>query len=170
MMRCLILLALLLCLPVRGEAWQVVGGGGSPSSFCASQGTTLFCEDFSDGNIDGWSGATGSYQMYEGKAAIKLIAGGGQEEVAYTISPKALANGAIINWEFKTFRPCSGGFNIDAKFEVQGVSRWKSNVTCGAWTVVSGTFTANSNPDLIKFISIYNTSGTEQYFTELKFW
>ena len=29
MMRYLILLALLLCLPVRGEAWQVVGGGAS---------------------------------------------------------------------------------------------------------------------------------------------
>ena len=31
MMRYAILIAMLLCLPVRGEAWQVVGGGGGES-------------------------------------------------------------------------------------------------------------------------------------------
>lgn len=32
MMRYMILIALLLCLPVRGEAWQVVGGGDEPTA------------------------------------------------------------------------------------------------------------------------------------------
>lgn len=39
MMRYLIILALLMCLPVRGEAWQVVGGGASSAAY-------IFYEDF----------------------------------------------------------------------------------------------------------------------------
>ena len=32
MMRYVILIAMLMCLPVRGEAWQVVGGGDEPTA------------------------------------------------------------------------------------------------------------------------------------------
>lgn len=45
MMKYLILVALMLCLPVRGEAWQVVGGGSAPDGDTCT-GTQLFAAHF----------------------------------------------------------------------------------------------------------------------------
>ena len=57
MMRYLILIALLLCLPVRGEAWQVVGGGDKKTSvsdsFDYTSGQTLV-----NANPDDWGDIT----------------------------------------------------------------------------------------------------------------
>ena len=77
MMRYLILLALLLCLPVRGEAWQVVGVGGGSLTF-----TPTSTRDFEDATLSAWT-------VYNPKSTIEInsvspIAG--QYDVAVTIT------------------------------------------------------------------------------------
>ena len=48
-MRYLILIALLMCLPVRGEAWQVVGGVASSGVTCSGDASSGDNESFEKG-------------------------------------------------------------------------------------------------------------------------
>ena len=70
MMRYVILLALLLCLPVRGEAWQVVGGG-EPALFYSDGFTGTDDTLLSDGtNV--FEGVGGTYDVPGGTVYLKI--------------------------------------------------------------------------------------------------
>ena len=88
MMRYVILLALLLCLPVRGEAWQVVGGEGvaeeNPAflldTFTASTDTVLSSHPPETGGTwvaDTATGASSYGTVYADIDAVKLSVGSG---------------------------------------------------------------------------------------------
>ena len=79
-MRYLILLALMLCLPVRGEAWQVVGGG------VASDGGYTISQTAEDNAI---------LNIYNGKTR-------GQSFLA-------TSDGTLVKFRFKTGSTGSGG-------------------------------------------------------------
>lgn len=175
MMRYVILMAMMLmCLPVRGEAWQVVGGvaGGGGVTYCSSNPGALFCEDFSSGIP--WSNigmASVTVVTYEGKTALKLTSAGGTSGKSnFLVTPEVFLNGKTVNWRFETFRPCSGGFNLNFRFEAESSNKWEGNVTCGSWVELTGSWSALTSADFIGILDRYNAAGTVQYFTNFRFW
>ena len=167
MMRYLILAAMLLCLPVRGEAWQVVGGGAAQElGFCASNAGATWCEDFVAPKT--WvalNGNTLTDVNIMGKAA-KQITAADNNGTANNTNSGIFTTGATYYWEVKLYKPCSGGTNQVTRVSFEQTSATDVTATCGSWQSFNGTFTATSAQDDVEVVDRYSTTGTVVSFTD----
>ena len=166
MMRCLILLALMLCLPVRGEAWQVVGGRAE--SFCTINSGSVICEDFSAPT--GWTDIPAiTYSTIDNKTCVKITADTTKVTTAGKSYYPMLTTGVAYNWEIKAYIPCSGG-STSGRVYIDNIQVWTGTVTCGSWQTLDGSFTAGSSSDVVQLQDRYSDTGTVRYYTDLKVW
>lgn len=97
MMRYLILTALLMCLPVRGEAWQVVGGGGGESL-----GPELVLNSmFNSNSVANWTGTNATVSSTNNElvvnstsygSALGSISGSLTQGAQYKLTIKIVSN------------------------------------------------------------------------------
>ena len=153
MMRYVILIAMLLCLPVRGEAWQVVGGGGDQP--CDDGILANGC--FDDDDLSGWTPYTTSgFSAANGTATVS------NNGYTYRYVTASLDSGQSITTSEEysyaiTFIAMSAGSMC--RFSVGGVSVVSSATAPGTF---SGTFTATS--DALPTVKV-NTSDTTDFCT-----
>ena len=133
MMRYLILLVmLLLCLPVRGEAWQVVGGGEAPISYTINETFT-----------------SGSCSYFNDVAGVTCSSSGGSTEVlfatgyGYLRRSLTLTSGLTYNFRvgLESKNITNGTVRIGANTLVLLASTTSPSSTP---TTVTGTFVADA--------------------------
>ena len=162
-MRYLILLALLMCLPVQGEAWQVVGGGGA-STFCSAYPTAFFCEDFSTDTTSTWNNVREANSAWLSVShdttiattgSMKLVADGDStyNDLNKINPPDFLPQ--TYNYQFKVYVPCSGGVSNNLRVNFGGVAVYRAKPTCGSWVTISGSL-SSIGTNIMTFNNDYN--------------
>ena len=159
MMRYLILIALLLCLPVRGEAWQVVGGGvvacddGLLSNGCFDNGETDWIKTLDSASldmsvVDGQMVFTLSEFSYKGIKQTVILTDSASYTMIFDVI--AISGGAIPGVEAKI-----GGTSCGT---ITSTGTGKS-VTCNAGTVdeiqfnVPGAYPRSFTIDNVKLVA-----------------
>lgn len=133
MMRYLILVAFLLCLPVRGDAWQVVGGGGGQPCDDGILANGCFDDDLS-----GWTPYSNSgFSAANGEATVSNNGFTYRYATASLDAEQSIIIGSEYSYEI-TFVAMSAG--ASCRFSAGGIYLI-TKTTTGTY---SGTFTATS--------------------------